>query len=62
MKKKLKTLSLKKSVVSELNANNSNAVKGGMTVRTQADTLCTSNAIICQPSVNFSCQSVFIGC
>lgn len=55
MKKNLKALSLKKSVVSELNTQNSNAVKGGRTVKTQADTLCTSAAIICQPSVNFSC-------
>ncbi|WP_430410494.1 class I lanthipeptide [Kordia sp.] len=59
MKKNLKSLSLKKSVVSELNVQNSNAINGGMTVKTQADTLCTSNAIICQPSVNFSCESVF---
>jgi hypothetical protein len=62
MKKNIKTLSLNKSVVSELNVQNSNAIKGGMTIKTQADTLCTSNAIICQPSINFSCQSIFIGC
>ncbi|WP_298419291.1 class I lanthipeptide [uncultured Kordia sp.] len=60
MKKSLKTLSLNKAVVSELNAQNSNAVKGGMTVKTQADTLCTSNAIICHPSINFSCDSLFV--
>ncbi|WP_298508061.1 hypothetical protein [uncultured Kordia sp.] len=59
MKKSFKTLSLKKSVVSELNGKNSNAVKGGMTVKTQADTLCTSAAIICHPSINFSCGSLF---
>ena len=56
MKKGLKKLSLSKSVISELNMQNVNAIKGGTRgVKTQADTLCTSNAIICQPSVNFSC-------
>lgn len=54
MKKNLKTLSLKKSVVSELNGNTFDAVKGG-TRRTMADTLCTSNGIGCQPSINFTC-------
>ena len=49
-----KTLSLKKSVVSELNGNTFDAVKGG-TRRTMADTLCTSNGIGCQPSINFTC-------
>ncbi len=60
MKKTFKTLSLKKSVVSELNERNSNAVKGGMTVKTQANTLCTTNAIGCLLSVNFPCDSLFI--
>ncbi|WP_420571630.1 hypothetical protein [Kordia sp.] len=58
MKKGLKTLSLKKSVVSELNTQNSKAILGGRrTVKTQADTLCTSNAIICSPSINFACET-----
>jgi len=60
MKKNLKTLSLNKSVVSELNFKNIDAIKGGG--KTQADTLCTSNAIICQPSVNFSCESILGDC
>ena len=56
MKKNLKSLSLKKSVISELNPQNAQGVKGGTRgVKTQQDTLCTSNAIICQPSVNFTC-------
>lgn len=45
MKKSFKTLSLKKSVVSELNVHTSDVVKGGG--KTQADTLCTTNAIAC---------------
>jgi len=63
MKKSIKLLKLNKSIVSELNTQNASALKGGMTVRTQADTLCTSAAIACQTSINVACQtSINIAC
>ncbi|PTX59246.1 hypothetical protein C8N46_11083 [Kordia periserrulae] len=56
MKKNLKSLSLKKSVISELNSQSAQGIKGGTrSVLTQEDTMCTSNAIGCQPTVNYTC-------
>ena len=60
MKKNRITLALNKYVGSELNFKNIDAIKGGG--KTQADTLCISNAIICQASVNFSCESILGDC
>ncbi|WP_156168426.1 hypothetical protein [Kordia zhangzhouensis] len=56
MKKNLKSLLLKKSVVSELNSQSAQGVKGGnRSVLTQEDTMCTSNAIGCEYTVNYTC-------
>ena len=51
MKRNKKILSLKKTVVSELNKKNPNNIQGGRLPLTQADTLCTTNAIICPPTI-----------
>jgi len=56
MKKNLKSLKLNKSVVSELNVENVDAIKGGG--KTGPDTLCNSAAIGCVPTVNYTCVSV----
>jgi hypothetical protein len=56
MKKNLKSLSLKKSVISELNSQSAQGIKGGTrSVLTQEDTMCTSNAIGCMITINYSC-------
>ena len=48
MKKNLKSLSLKKSVISELNSQSAQGIKGGTrSVLTQEDTMCTSMYIEC---------------